>query len=133
MEEVNFSGSESLIIEPLETIEALRDKVYPSEALETAAAPFAFYRLLQEGEEEDLEGPNELKTSIWELSLVAKRLAAVGLLSDQARQALKAAQGTTVGGRYIERISVKAVTPEDYYEKLVGLFRRMFRVTVYWQ
>ena len=125
-------GVESLIIEPLERIADFDDKVYPSEALKNASAPFAFYRLLQDECEQDLSGDTELSFSRFELHIVAKTLVQVGQLADAARAELRRLAGCTVHGRYVERVRISLASP-DLHDREVELFRRVYNVEIWWQ
>ena len=125
-------GIESLILWPLERIADFSDNVYPSEALKNAAAPFGFYRLLQDECEQTLDGDSELCFTRFELHIVTRTLTELGELCDAARAELRRIRGGTISGRFVERVRISLASP-DLHEREVGYFRRVYEVEIWWQ
>lgn len=116
----------------LDGVNGLSRKVYPLEGLKNASAPFVFYFRRTEEEEETLDGPAGLLEGLFEVHCVARTYAELVSLAGLVRPALQALQGTTAGGLYIERATVRMTSP-DLKEKEVNLYRRMYVLQLNYQ
>lgn len=123
---------EEVIVTVLEPIEGLQGKVCPAEAIKDAAAPFVFYLQHSEDEDETLDGPTGLMEAVYEINCVSRPYADMVRLAGAVRKALQSMQGVTYGDLLIERASVRQASP-DLKEKEVGLFRRMYSLTIHYQ
>lgn len=123
---------ENAILAALEPLEGLGGKVYPLEGLKNATAPFVFYLLDAEDEEEALDGPTGLQTATYEINCVAQTYAGLLTLAVAARGALRALQGFSQDGLLIERAVVQQTSP-DLKEREVGLFRRRYSLRLNYQ
>lgn len=123
---------EQAILTALETIEGLRGKVYPAEALKNATAPFVFYLQHADDEEEALDGPTGLMSATFEINCAAQSYASLIWLTGVVRPALQSMQGKTYDGLLIERASVRQASP-DLKETEVKLYRRMLRLELRYQ
>ena len=120
------------IIEALETITALSDKVYHAEALKNAAAPFAFWRQTAEEEEQALDGYTGLLSGGLDVHIVARNLQSLNSLSVAVRSVLIALQGQEISGFLYEKISVRMSSPV-LHEREVGMFRKVYSVSIEYQ
>ena len=123
---------EDAICEALETIEQLRDKVYPAEALKKATAPFVFYLQHNDDDKEDLNGCTGLCSTVFEVNVVAKTYTQLLQLTKDAKTALRSMQGTLFGDLYVEKVSVRSASP-DLKEREVNLYRRMLELQINYQ
>lgn len=116
----------------LETIAPLRAQVYPAQAIKNAAAPFVFYEITSEDEEQTLSGDPNLRRAAFHVHCVAKNYAQLILISGLVRSALKHLQGARRDDLLIEQTDVRLATP-DIDEKEVHLLRRAYSVEIYYQ
>lgn len=116
----------------LESVDDLPGKVCPLEGLKNASAPFVFYLRRTEDEEDALDGPTGLQEGAFEVNCVARSYAELVALAGAVKPALQALQGTTTGGLYIERATVRMTSP-DLKEKEVNLYRRMYVLQLNYQ
>lgn len=123
---------EDAICAALETIEQLRDKVYPAEALKKATAPFVFYLQHNDDDKEDLNGCTGLCSAVFEVNVVAPTYTQLLQLTDAAKNALRSMQGASFGNLYVERVSVHTTSP-DLKEREVNLYRRMLELRINYQ
>lgn len=147
-------GPETLFCTALEQLGELRGKVYPSGALQNAAAPFSFYEQIAEDEEEALDGYTGLMISRFRIHVVASNYSALCKLSRKVRVQLQRLQGSApargdaaVAGvaaagkalpgadaaqMLLEQVTVRQSSP-DLWERDVGLYRRVYELELHWQ
>lgn len=123
---------EDAICEALETIEQLRGKVYPAEALKNATAPFIFYVQHNDDDREDLDGVTGLCSGLFEVDVVVNSYTQLLQLTKDVKSALRGMQGCMFGDLFIERVSVHAASP-DLKEREVNLYRRMLELRINYQ
>ena len=123
---------EEAISAVLETIEQLRDNVFPVEAIKNATAPFVFYLSHNDDDSEDLNGCTGLCSGLFEVNVVAQTYAQLLQLTQDVKAALRSMQGATFGDLLVERASVRMASPE-LKEREVHLYRRMLELRLNYQ
>lgn len=123
---------EIAICAALERIAAPFDGVFPAEALQNAGERFIFYRRLSADEEDDLSGGTGLLETVIEVNCVAPTYGELQRISGAAKSLLQDMQGRQYENLLIERVHVRQASP-DLREKEVGLYRRVYALTINYQ
>lgn len=132
----DFMSVEAALVQALETVPALAGKVSAVQPIAQAAPPFAFYIPTADAAEEDLDGDTELRSFGATVHLVAATARALYNLCRLARAAVADMKGTIYGDAgsriLVERARIDQTSP-DLYEAEVGLFRRVYTVSLDYQ
>lgn len=129
---------EQAVVETLQGVTALGGRVYPAEALKNAGAPFAFWLVSSDREEQCLDGYAGLRTGTIEVHVVADRYLELRTVALAVRGALIAMQGQTFSvsgsdtGVLVSRVDLEQASP-DLHETEVEMFRRVYSIDFYWQ
>ena len=122
----------SPIMDALTEIQAIAGRIYHAEALKNASAPFVFWKQDSEETEQALSGYTDLETAGYEIHMVARKLEQLDPIARAVRAALIALQGTEKDGILYEQVTIRQTSPE-INEKEVGLFRKVYYITVNYQ
>lgn len=142
------------MVSAVESIDGLRDQIWPLQPKKNARPPFCFYEQITDDEEEALDGLTGLQHTgfrlhvvtggFWELStLCTKIMAAIrGLTGHVNPRTDNTVAGIAVSGRavadtddtgtYVEYVTAKQTSP-DLYESDVGFYRRIYEVDFFYQ
>ena len=129
----DFMSPEAALVEALETVPALRGRISAIQPPAKGSPPFCFYIPTADAVEEELAGPTELRSWGATVHLVAAGANALYALCALARQAVDNMRGSVYGEAgnriLVERSRMEQISP-DLYEAEVGLFRRMYTVSL---
>jgi len=135
---------EFALVQALETVPVLKDKVNALQPPKSARAPFCFYIPAIDTEQQDLDGPNGLQRWAGTVHLVAGGARALQLLCAKAKKALHDMRGTVYatpdedqeegpkGRVLIEYVEIEQSSP-DLFETEAGLYRRVYTVRLDFQ
>lgn len=123
---------EKAIKSTLEGVQDVSGHVYTAEALRDDAHTFAFYRIGSVREGDALDGFAGMFEATVEIHVVGRSQSDVAQASAQLTEQAKTMQGSTVSGLRVEQIRLEQRSP-DLKETLVGLYRRMYVLTVWYQ
>lgn len=135
---------EFALVQALETVPVLKDKVNALQPPKSAKASFCFYIPTSDTEQQDLDGPTGLQSWSGTVHLVAGGARTLQLLCAKAKKALHDMRGTVFatpeedqdegqkGRVLIEYVEIEQSSP-DLFEAEVGLYRRVYTVRLDYQ
>ena len=135
---------EFALVQALETVPVLKDKVNALQPPKSAKAPFCFYIPTSDTEQQDLDGVTGLQSWSGTVHLVSNGERALQLLCAKAKKALHDMRGTVFatpeedqdegqkGRVLIEYMEIEQSSP-DLFEVEVGLYRRVYTVRLDYQ
>ena len=126
-----------VLVEQLGKVAGLADRVWPLQPKKNAEPPFAFYVKVAGTEDYTLDGPAGLLHCGYKLHTVAGDYSALVSLGWLVKTAMDTMQGQRFGPEgseklLIERVQLKQASP-DLYETEVGLYRRIYDLTIDYQ
>ena len=135
---------EFALVQALEAIPVLKDRVNAMQPPKSARAPFCFYIPAIDTEQQDFDGPTGLQSWSGTVHLVAGGARTLQLLCAKAKKALHDMRGTVFatpeedqdegqkGRVLIEYVEIEQSSP-DLFEAEVGLYRRVYTVRLDYQ
>lgn len=135
---------EFALVQALETVPVLKDKVNALQPPKSAKAPFCFYIPTSDTEQQDLDGPTGLQSWSGTVHLVAGGARTLQLLCAKAKKALHDMRGEVYatpeedaeegpkGRILVEYVEIEQNSP-DLFEAEVGLYRRVYTVRLDFQ
>lgn len=121
---------EALLINTLNAIPQLANKIYPLRAPEGFVAPFVIYVQSEEENDKDLEGYEPTISASYEVNVVAGNYNDLKRLGKQARNTILSLVGQQADERKIQDIEISF--SGEIWEKEVQLFRKSIQFTVYY-
>ena len=123
---------EDAMVASLEAREGLKGRVCPVAEIKLNTGPLVVYEQRSETEEQDLEGDSGLLTGGFQIHALHGTYKKMRLLCGAVKDALKELRGAKYQALTIEALKVEQATP-DILEEKVGLFRRTYNVTFFYQ
>lgn len=135
---------EFALVQALETVTELTDKVNVLQPKKGVHPPFAFYASNTDDEEQALDGGTGLMRYTATLHLVSSSFRGLQLLCARARMAILAMRGGTFStsenddnavlrGRILVEDAIMTQSSPDLYETEVGYYRRMYTARIDYQ
>lgn len=123
---------EETMVETLETLDGLHDRVCPVVDIQKSSGPLVVYDQKTEVQEQELSGDTSLQSASFQIHVLHSTYRKMRLLSETVKTALKTLQGRSKGPLLIEAVVLELATP-DLLEVKVQLFRRTYNVIFYYQ
>lgn len=132
---------EFALVQALETVTELTDKVNVLQPKKGVHPPFAFYASNTDDEEQALDGGTGLMRYTATLHLVSSSFRGLQLLCARVRMAILDMRGVTYttesgevpGGQILVEDTAMTQSSPDLYETEVGYYRRMYTVRIDYQ
>lgn len=123
---------EKTLVEALEAVDGLSDRVCPVEDIQKSTGPLAVYEQQEETEENCIDGLSGLAVAVFKIHVFHGTYQKMRLLAEQVKKAVLDLRQRTEGALCIEEVTIKMAHP-DVLENKVQLFRRAYSVTIQYQ
>lgn len=123
---------EETMVAALEALDGMSKRVCPVVDIKKSTGPLVVYDQRSETGEQELEGDTELLTAAFQIHVLHGTYRQMRQLCGIVKGALKGLRGTKSAALHIEALTLEQATP-DILEEKVGLFRRTYNVTFFYQ
>ena len=130
--EHNGIALEQTMVETLEAVEGLKERVCPVEDIQKSTGPLVIYDQREESDTKTLSGSTGLMTAAYQVHVLHSTYLKMRQLSEQIKAALNVLQGFRESPLLIETVNIELGSP-DIREHKVQLFRRTYNVTFQYQ
>ena len=123
---------EETLVAALEAVEGLSDRVCPILDIQKSTGPLAVFEQQDESEDNAIDGLTGLCTAVYMVHAMHGTYTKMRLLAEQIKKAIQSLRQCMEGSLYIEDVTVSMASP-DLYEDRVRLFRRTYKITIFYQ
>ena len=123
---------EETLVEALEAVEGLSDRVCPILDVQKSTGPLAIFEQQDESEENAIDGLTGLCTAVYTVHAMHGTYTKMRLLAEQIKNAMQNMRRHMDASLCIEDVTISLASP-DIYEDRVRLFRRTYKVTIHYQ